>query len=82
MNLKERLDRIRDGAVKRIPEEKRAIMHRATEDLRKSGILNSVLKTGEKMPFFSLKNARGKMVHSQDRLAAGPLVVSFFRGKW
>jgi hypothetical protein len=35
--LAERLARIQDGANKRIPPDKRAIMHRATDDLRASG---------------------------------------------
>ena len=35
--LAERLDTIRQGADKRIPPDKRAIMHRATDDLRASG---------------------------------------------
>src|SRR5271166_3151628 len=34
MTLDERLDAIRQGADKRIPPDKRAIMHRATDDLR------------------------------------------------
>jgi len=37
--LAERLEAIRQGADKRIPPDKRAIMHHATEDLRTSGII-------------------------------------------
>ena len=33
MLLAERLDAIRQGADKRIPPDKRAIMHRATDDV-------------------------------------------------
>jgi hypothetical protein len=44
MTLAERLDTIRQGADKRIPADKRAIMHRATDDLRASGIMDGVIK--------------------------------------
>ena len=58
--LAERLDTIRQGADKRIPPDKRAIMHRATGDLRASGILNGVIKVGDPLPPFALKNALGR----------------------
>ena len=57
-------------------------MHRATDDLRASGIMDRVLKAGDRMPLFDLENTRGESVSSADLLAKGPLVVSFFRGKW
>jgi hypothetical protein len=44
--LADRLDTIRQGADKRIPPDKRTIMHRATDDLRASGILDGVIKVG------------------------------------
>ncbi len=34
------------------------------------------------MPAFNLENTSGETVSSADLLAKGPLVVSFFRGKW
>ncbi len=40
------------------------------------------LKVGEPMPAFVLPNAEGKLVASDELLARGPLVVSFFRGDW
>ncbi len=82
MNLTEQLASIREGAVDRIPEASRVIMHRATDDLRDSGIMDRVLKVGDAMPAFNLENTSGETVSSADLLAKGPLVVSFFRGKW
>ena len=45
--LAERLEVIRQGADKRIPPDKRAIMHRSTADLRASGIMDGVIKAGD-----------------------------------
>jgi hypothetical protein len=82
MMLAEKLDAIREGADKRIPPDKRAIMHRATDDLRASGILNRVIKPGDRLPPFALKNAFGQEVRSSELLAKGPLVLTVFRGSW
>jgi hypothetical protein len=80
--LAERLDTIRQGADKRIPPDKRAIMHRATDDLRASGIMARVIKIGHPLPPFALRNAVGVEVRSADLLAKGPLVLTVFRGSW
>ena len=82
MGLSEQLERIREGAAERIPADSIAVMHRVTEELRTSGIMDRVLRVGDRMPAFNLENTRGETVSSADLLAKGPLVVSFFRGKW
>ena len=80
--LAERLDTIRQSADKRIPSDKRAIMHRATDDLRASGILDSVIKVGDPLPAFALKNAFEQEVRSSELVAKGRLVLTVFRGSW
>ena len=82
MSLAEKLDAIRAGGATRIPADKRAIMHRATEDLRRSGILDRIVKVGAKMPAFALANHDGQRISSDAVLARGPMVLSFFRGSW
>ena len=57
-------------------------MHQATRDLRNSEIMKGVLKIGEKAPAFELKNTQGNIFRLKEVLAEGPLVLSFFRGKW
>jgi len=57
-------------------------MHKATDDLRKSGILERVLQVGDTMPEFELENAAGKLIRSKDILAHKLMVLSFYRGKW
>jgi peroxiredoxin len=57
-------------------------MHRATDDLRRSGIMDRIVKVGNPAPVFALANHDGSRVASADLLARGPLVVSFFRGSW
>ena len=82
MTLDEKLATIREAARKRHPPERQAVMHRANEDLRASGILDRVIKVGERLPAFALQNAYGREVRSSDLLAGGPLVLTVFRGSW
>lgn len=59
-----------------------ATMHRATAELKASGIENRALKIGDSAPAFSLFNQDHIEVSSKDLLRQGPMVVSFFRGHW
>jgi len=58
------------------------VFHRATEDLRRSGLAERALKTGERAPAFTLNNQDGNSISSAQLLAKGPLVITFFRGHW
>ena len=82
MALEDTLRGIREASAKRIPADKAAVMHRATEDLRVSGIMDRLIKVGDRLPSFALPNAYGQDVRSSDLLGQGPLVLTFFRGAW
>jgi hypothetical protein len=82
MALEDTLRGIREASAKRHPADRLAIMHRATEALRASGIMDRVIKVGDPLPPFALPNAYGQEVRSADLLARGPLVLTFFRGGW
>jgi len=57
-------------------------MHRATAELKASGIESRALKVGDRAPEFRLFNQDHVEVASADLLRQGPLVASFFRGHW
>ena len=82
MLLSDKLTAIREISAKRIPPPAAAIMHRATEDLRSSGILNSVIKMGDPLPDFTLLNQNGIPTSSFSLLKQGPLILTVFRGSW
>ena len=82
MNLQQRLDRIRQGFEKQAPPEAVALMHRVTNDLRNSGIMDRVLKEGQTAPAFELENSHGSHVSLSGLLELGPVVLTFFRGHW
>ncbi len=82
MKLQERLDTMREGFVKRAPSQTREAMHRATDDLRPSGIADRALKEGQAAPSFQLENSAGSPVSLSGLLERGPLVLTFYRGHW
>ncbi len=82
MNLQDRLNSIKSHFEAKAAPEAIHIMHRATEDLRDSGILERVLKVGDRAPEFALPNTEGETVRSTDLLRKGPLVLAFYRGVW
>lgn len=82
MSLADKLEATRAAFAARVAPERAAIMDRATEDLRKSGILERIVAVGSPAPAFDLVNHDGRRVASSDLLAGGPLILSFFRGSW
>jgi hypothetical protein len=80
--LAERLDAIRAAAKTRIPPEAQAVMQLSVDDLRASGLVNRIARVGQPAPKFSLPNAAGEQVSLDSLLARGPVVLSFYRGRW
>ena len=80
MSLSEQLTAIREGAKAKIPADKLVVMHKATDDLRASGIMQRTVKVGDKFPPFELNNARGALVASRDLFGLGAVVLTIFRG--
>ena len=82
MALKEKLHAIREMAKTRIPPEARAVMERHIEDLRASGIMSRIARVGQPAPDFTLPDAQGHSVSLAELRARGPVVLSFYRGRW
>ena len=82
MSLNDELKALRARAESKRPPEIVAAMHRAVDELRASGAPDRVLKIGDPAPRFALPNADGRIVDSSALLAAGPVVVTFYRGRW
>ena len=80
--MQDKLDALKKEFEAGVPPETLGVMHRATDDLLNSGIMEKILKAGEKAPEFTLPNQQGQMVSSSDLLGKGPLVLSFYRGVW
>jgi peroxiredoxin len=87
MALQDRLDTFKadfvSGRWLRQPsKEVLDTMHRATDELIRSGQAQRAKKAGDTAPVFTLNDPDGKPVSSRELLAQGPLVISFYRGVW
>ena len=83
MLLQDQLDAITVNTRKLVQADRLAISEQATADLFNTGIEDRILPVGATAPAFALQDAlTGKLVRSTDLLALGPLVISFFRGRW
>src|SRR6201990_798979 len=80
--LQDQLDQITANTRNLVQPERLEISERAVAELFAAGGEDRILPVGAPGPEFPLPDAAGRIVHSADLLALGPLVVNFFRGRW
>lgn len=81
-SLQQRLDTITANTRELVQPERLAITDTAVQNLLDTGIEDATLAVGATAPSFALEDIRKKIIRSDDLLALGPLVVTFFRGRW
>ena len=82
MSLQDRLDAYKAESRGKRPPEIAAAMAAATQALIDSGQAARALKPGDMAPRFALPDPAGTIVRSDELLAHGPLVLTFYRGVW
>jgi peroxiredoxin len=82
MTLENDLARQRRAAWEARSPEERVARAEAVGDVERTGLARDALGVGEVIPRFVLPDAGGRRVDIADLLAAGPVVVSFYRGSW
>jgi hypothetical protein len=82
MSLQDKLTAMKDKFESKMAPDTLAIMHRATSDLARSGIMDHILKVGASAPQFILPDQEERLVNSAALIAKGPLVINFYRGVW
>lgn len=65
-----------------MPMASMAVLRRSVAMLRKSGLVESCLQTGETVPDFCFDDQQGRSHTLYQTLEKGPVVISFFRGFW
>ena len=80
--LKDKLNELKAAAAGNIPPETMATMQRTRAELTNSGILDQVIKVGEKLSDFTLPDAAGQQVSLAELRRNGPVLISLYRGVW
>jgi len=80
--LQQRIEESEAESRRNLPDSYFQTLRKSVAYLRDSGLFDGALRLGDPLPRFWLQNAQGRYVDSQELLANGPLVVSFFRGDW
>lgn len=66
----------------KLPDDVKAAMQKAGDDIAQLGIEDNSLKVGDTIPQVTLPNALGKPVSIGERLRQGLVVIAFYRGGW
>jgi peroxiredoxin len=82
MSLQSQLDQLTAKLRAMVPAERLVTVHRAADDLVRSGLTERALKAGDHAPVFELSDGDGMIWRSKDLLRTGPLVIVFYRGRW
>jgi hypothetical protein len=82
MSLKAELKALQTRLEAGRPADVVATMHRAVQELLTSWAADRVLKVGDNDPELVLPNAPEQQIDSRGLLAKGPLIVTFYRGRW
>lgn len=81
-SLNAALDAFKAACAREWPPEAFALVNQTLTDLAQTGLQETALKAGDAAPNLTLPDQDGRLVHSQDLLAQGPLVLVFYRGMW
>jgi len=82
MSLRAELDAFYQARQEQIPLEIREIMARSAATLAAGGQADRAVAAGEAAPSFTLPSATGRVITLAERLAEGPVVLTFYRGAW
>ncbi len=81
-SLQQQLQTIREKSAEKLTPDAIAAIKQGFAELQQEMVRERARGVGDMAPAFSLPDTRGEVVASDDLLAAGPLVVLFYRGKW
>jgi len=82
MSLKQNIKNFQEKALPKMNPRVLETLTKGIEDLVADNIEKNALKVGNKMPSFTLPDAKGEVISSDKLLEQGPLVLSFYRGGW
>ncbi|REC59427.1 AhpC/TSA family protein [Chryseobacterium pennae] len=80
--LAKQIEHLNQELSSQLPQEILEAFGNSIEDLKTKKINENSVQIGDQMPEFSLPNALGKIISSEDILRNGKIILAFYRGSW
>lgn len=80
--LAKQIEHLNQELSSQLPQEILETFGKSIEDLKTRKIEENSIQIGNQMPEFSLPNALGKIINSEDILKDGKMILVFYRGSW
>jgi peroxiredoxin len=82
MTLLQAIENFQKEMIPNIPKDVLQTLQRTSAKLMAKGLEDNALEQGDTIPAFSLPDATGTQISSDQILKDGPMVISFYRGGW
>jgi peroxiredoxin len=80
--IREQSDQLKTAAAGHLPAQVTEVFDRSIENLLDQGIPAEAVKTGDRLPPFTLQDATRTPVSLGQLVETGPAVIVFYRGGW
>ena len=80
--LAKQLLEVQQRSLQSMSPERAAKYEESLRAIGETGVTHKALQVGSKAPMFELPNARGGKTALSEKLAKGPVVLTFYRGNW
>lgn len=80
--LANQIEQLNQSLSSQLPQEILEAFGKSIEDLKTKNIEENSIQIGEEMPEFSLLNASGDLINSNEILKNGKMILAFYRGSW
>lgn len=80
--LEVKLERISKGAAQQLPDEALEVTRAHTSRVEQEGRADEAVGEGDEAPDFRLEDTDGAPVSLSETVTRGPIVLSFYRGRW
>lgn len=82
LSIREQSEQLQAVSAAQLPADVVEVFSRNSRRLQAGGVPSGVVKAGDALESFTLRNAVGKPVRLEDLVATGPAVIVFYRGGW
>jgi peroxiredoxin len=82
LSIREQSEQLQAASAAQLPADVVEVFSRNAQQLHARGVPAGVVKVGDTLTSFTLRNAVGEPVSLDDLVAAGPAVLVFYRGGW